>query len=78
MNYLINREISKKGGKIIAFFVDLKAAFDSVDRKNLINALREGELRERIIERIEEMLKETKSKVKVGGQLSKGFGRREV
>jgi len=32
LNYLINRQIEKKGGKLIAVFVDLRAAFDSVDR----------------------------------------------
>ena len=26
LNYLITRQINKKGGKMIAFFVDLKAA----------------------------------------------------
>ncbi|KAL6418191.1 hypothetical protein ACFW04_012287 [Cataglyphis niger] len=29
LNYLVNRQLSKKKGKLIAFFIDLKAAFDS-------------------------------------------------
>lgn len=30
INYLINRQISRSRSKIVAFFVDLKAAFDSM------------------------------------------------
>jgi len=33
LNYLVNRQIHKNRGKLIAFFVDLRAAFDSVDRE---------------------------------------------
>lgn len=33
MNHIINKELKKKGGKVFAFFADLKAAFDKVDRK---------------------------------------------
>lgn len=40
INYVVNREISKKRGKIFAFFVDLKAAFDKVDRKKLREMLK--------------------------------------
>lgn len=32
LNYRIQRRIERKGGKLMAFFVDLRAAFDSVDR----------------------------------------------
>lgn len=42
LNYLINRQINKTGGKLVAFFVDLKAAFDSIDRGLLLEAMREG------------------------------------
>lgn len=33
LNYLTNRQLEKKGGKLIALFVDLKAAFDTVSRR---------------------------------------------
>lgn len=33
LKYLINRQLKKKGGKLIALFMDLKAAFDTVSRK---------------------------------------------
>lgn len=35
LNYVVNREITKKKGKIFVFFPDLKATFDKVDRKIL-------------------------------------------
>lgn len=34
MNYVISKELKKKGGKIFVFFTDLKAPFDKVDRKS--------------------------------------------
>jgi len=47
----INKEISKKRGKMYGFFVDLKAAFDKVDRKILWKAMEERDIRRRLIER---------------------------
>lgn len=32
LSYLINRQVSKPGSKIVALSVDLRAVFDSVDR----------------------------------------------
>lgn len=32
LNYVVNRRITKKKGKIFAFFADLKAALDKVDK----------------------------------------------
>lgn len=40
MNYFIGRQVGKKRRKLVAMFVDLKAAFDSVDRGVLIKAMR--------------------------------------
>ena len=51
LNYLVNRQISKKGGKLVAFFIDLRAAFDSVDRGKLSEAMRERGVREGLINR---------------------------
>lgn len=36
LDYLINRQLGKKKGKMTAMFIDLKAAFDSVDREVLL------------------------------------------
>lgn len=41
LSYILNRQVERKGEKLLIFFVDLKAAFDSVDRKVLIKALKE-------------------------------------
>jgi len=46
LNYLINRQIAKKGGKVIALFVDLRAAFDSMDREELVKAMKGRGVRE--------------------------------
>jgi len=66
LNYLINRQIARKGG---ALFVDLKAAFDSVDREELIKAMTGREVREGLVKRVEEML----GKTRCGGKVDKGF-----
>lgn len=62
---------------MIAMFVDLKAAFDSVDRRVLIKAMRERGIREGLIERLQEVIRATKSKVRVGKERV-NFGQREV
>lgn len=33
LNYLVNIELERKEGRMVALFVDLKAAFDIVDRR---------------------------------------------
>lgn len=73
INYLINRQVERKKGKLIAMFVDLEAAFDSVNREVLIRVMRERGIREGLVERIREMLEETKSRVKAGGELEECF-----
>lgn len=35
LNYIVNKKIIKKEGRIFAFFADLKVAFDKVDKKRL-------------------------------------------
>jgi len=46
---LINRQIGKKGRKMTAMFVDLRAVFDSVDRGVLIRVMRERGIREGLV-----------------------------
>jgi len=54
INYVANRELSKKRGKIFAFFTDMKAAFDKVNRRKLNEMMKrigiEDNLRVRIME----------------------------
>lgn len=44
LNYIVNKELNKKGGKIFAFFADLKAAFDKIDRKKLHEIMKRIEI----------------------------------
>lgn len=73
LNCLVNRQLSKKGEKLIAFFVDLRAAFDSVDREILVGAMTKRGIKERLIERVVEILRETISRVRVGGEEEEKF-----
>lgn len=73
LNYLVNRQVGKKGRKMVVMFVDLKAAFDSVDRGVLIEAMRGRGVREGLIRRVGEIMRETRSKVRVGGEVGEDF-----
>lgn len=50
LNYLINRELGRKKGRMVAFFIHLKAAFDSVDRRILIEIMMKKGIREGLID----------------------------
>lgn len=66
LNYLINRQIDRGKGKMIILFVDLKAAFDSVDRGLLTETIKRRGVREDLIKKCEEALRETVNRVKEG------------
>jgi len=72
INYLINRQLGK-GKKVVAMFIDFKAAFDSVDRKVLGEAMRGRGIEEGLIERVKEVIKETRSRVKIGEEKGECF-----
>jgi len=74
LNYLINRQLGKERGGLVAIFVDLKAAFDSVNKEILVKSIRERDVRESLMERVEKILKEMKCKVKIGNQGEKYSG----
>lgn len=63
LKYLINRQIERKG-KLILVFMDLKAAFNSVDRKQISETMRRRGVREGS----GDVLRETRNKVKVGNR----------
>ncbi|XP_046145234.1 uncharacterized protein LOC123988602 [Osmia bicornis bicornis] len=73
LNFLVNRQIKKEKGKVMACFIDLKAAFDSVDRGVLMEALRERGVRKGLRERIKEVLRETKSRVRTNEGATEPF-----
>ena len=58
---------------MIAMFVDLKAAFDSVDRRILWEAMEKRGVRAGLMERVREIYGETISRVKVGGEVGERF-----
>lgn len=68
LNYLVNRQIGREKGKMTVLFIDLKAAFDSVDKGMLIKVMKERGISEGLIDRVEAVLRETRSKIKTGGQ----------
>lgn len=65
--------MNRKGGKLIALFIDFKAAFDSVDREVLMRALEERGIKKGLTDRVEEILRETKSRVRVGREVGESF-----
>ena len=40
LNYVANRELGRRRGKLFACFSDLKTAFDRVDRRRLMERLK--------------------------------------
>lgn len=58
VNYLINRNLSRKGGELVALFMDLRMAFDSVDKGKLMKAIKK--VREGLVRRCEDLYREKK------------------
>lgn len=73
LTHLVNKKLSREKGKLVAFFIDLRAAFDSVDREILWKTMRERGIREGLVQRYEDMLRETRSRMRVGGERSEQF-----
>lgn len=73
LSHIVNRELGKRKGKVFAYFADLKAAFDRVDRKVLRKRMREIGVSNRLKEKIMETYKETRNVVKVGGKCTEEF-----
>lgn len=73
INYAVNRRIEEKKGKVIAVFVDLKAAFDSIDRGVLWREMENRGVSEGIRKRVKEIYKETKSRVRIGSEEGEDF-----
>ncbi|XP_070513035.1 golgin subfamily A member 6-like protein 22 [Cardiocondyla obscurior] len=73
LNYLLNKKIKEKKGKMVIAFIDMRAAFDSVDRRKLVEAMKKRKVREGLIRRCEEILEETVNKVKVKDKEERSF-----
>lgn len=74
LNFIVNKELQRKERKVLAFFVDFKAVFDSIDRNILQKALEEkGGVSRELRERLREVYEETICKVKVEGEIGEAF-----
>jgi len=67
LQQVINKHISKERGKVYGFFIDLKAAFDKVDRNILWKAMEDRGIRIGLIERIKEIYEQTKNAIRIHG-----------
>jgi len=72
LNYVVERELAR-GNRIVATFVDLRTAFDSVDRWVLGRSLEERGVSARLRRRIMEIYEDTRSVVRIGGRVGKRF-----
>lgn len=57
----------------MALFVELKSAFDSVNREVLLKTMRQRGIREELVERVVKVMREMRSRVMVGGEVEEGF-----
>lgn len=73
LNYIINKELSKKEGKIFVFFANLKVAFDKIDRKKLNKIMEKIGMENNLKRRIMETYRETVNVVKVGDRKTEEF-----
>lgn len=73
LNFLINKRVAERKGKMIVMFVDMKAAFDSVDRDVLMQTMRRRGVREGLVVRCEEILEETIGRVRVADRVGERF-----
>jgi len=75
LNHVMQRETRQGGedGKIYLFFVDLKAAFDKVDRIRLREVLQKGEVKEDLVRGIGKIYEETIVAVRTGKGISGSF-----
>lgn len=73
VNHIIKKELKKKAGKVFGFFMDLRAAFDRVDRRELWKAMERRGIRTGIVERVKEIYEGTESAVREREENSNWF-----
>lgn len=73
LNFMMNRRVLDNKGKLVVLFVNMKAAFNSVDRDILLESIRSKGVREGLVVRCKEMLKETVVRVRVGNKQKETF-----
>lgn len=73
LNHIIQREERNKENKVYAIFVDLKAAFDNVNRRKLWEILREKGIGRGLIRRLETIYESTEIAVRTKEGLPSRF-----
>jgi len=73
INTAVEAELKKDKGKLYAFFSDLKAAFDTVDRSLLYDKMKKLGIREEQINAIRNIYNETSNVVKINNLTSEPF-----
>lgn len=71
-NALINNRI-KKGVNLYALLIDLKAAFDKVDRRIMMKKVWEKGIRGKMYKTIKKIYKKTNNEIIIGDKVTKGF-----
>ena len=72
LKHLVGMRIGR-GKKVWAFFLDLKAAFDRLDREVLWQMMRKRGINEGLIGRVREIYAETRCRVRIGEVVSREF-----
>lgn len=57
----------------MALFVDLKTAFDSEDKGVLMETIRTKKIREGLVKRVEEVIKEIRNRVRAREKMGESF-----
>jgi len=73
INYVVNKNIERGQKSVSALFVNLKVAFDSVDRRVLVEDMKKRGIRRGLVEKVKEILRQTKSKVRVEREVGESF-----
>lgn len=77
LNHLVPREKKEKSKKVYAAFIDLKAAFNKVNRNILWKIMNDKGISKRIKRRLEEIYEETKMMMRMEERLIKKFVTKE-
>lgn len=73
LRHVVRKELRKKEGKVYGFFMDLRTAFDRVDRNVLWEAMEGRRVRRRLIKTVKEIYENTKNTVRVQDKVSSWF-----
>lgn len=69
----MNRKLMRRTGKVFAFFANLKAAFDTVNRRKLEEMLEKIGIKVHLRRKIMEIYKEMRNIIKVGNNKIREF-----